>query len=304
MKQLIKIILPLLLVALGVSSCLKEGRMNVDTTNTAANVVTLQFIENGSGTTINSGMNYFAGGALTYPGDHEKDTATFNVAIGGPVLGKDVTVTVGIDPNKVMDNFAGDSIAYEIMPDSLFQVLGTTATIKAGEATAPLQIVFFPSKIDITKSYMLPIVITDAAGQTISGNYSTLYLHVIGNPLAGGYAWDYIRYNDPNKVGASSGWTDDVTTFSPENPTSVKVPTGYYVQPNYQITFKNANGVLSDFKAVIHPAEIKAAFTDNGINVTMSPVITVSADYKTIEINYVVFNGAAFRNITDIFRKL
>jgi hypothetical protein len=79
MKQLINIILPLLAVAVGMSSCLKEGVTNVDTTKNGTNVVTLQFLKEGV-TTINSGMQYFGGGAITYPPNHETDTATFNVA--------------------------------------------------------------------------------------------------------------------------------------------------------------------------------------------------------------------------------
>lgn len=278
--------------------------MNIDVNNTGGALITLQFIENGSGTTINSGMQYFAGGALTYPGTDVSDTATYNINLAGSTtLGTDLAVTVGVDATKILDNYKSDSIKYDLMPDSLYKFVSTTATIKAGERIAQMKIVFFPSKIDITKSYMLPVVVKDAAGKTISSNFSTIYFHVIGNPIAGNYNWDFIRINNQAGTGGPAGgsFTGDVVTFSPVNPTSIKVPTGYYVQPNYLITFKNSNGVLSNFKAVIAPDEIGPAFTDNGITMITQPSIVVSPDLKTFTVKYVVFNGSAYRNCTDIY---
>lgn len=296
----------LLIATFSLTSCLKKDSMNIDPDEKTGTIMELQFIENGSGTTLNSGMQYFSGGALTYPGTDDADTATYNISLAGPVtLSKDVKVTVGIDESKKLDNYASDSIPYEIMPDSLYDFVATTATITAGSRIVPMHIVFYPSKIDVTKSYILPVVVKDAEGQTISGNFGTIYFHVIGNPIAGAYMWDFIRYNTQDGSGPLNGssFTGGSTVFSPVNPTSVKVPTGYYVQPNYLITFKSSAGVLSDFKAVIAPDEIKAAFTDNGITVILAPTITVSADQKTFTIKYTVYNGSAYRNITDIFYK-
>lgn len=173
---------------LALTACLKKDGMNIDPDNTTSNIVELQFIEGGSGSTINSGMQYFSGGALVYPADHLKDTADFNISYAGKsTLGKDLTVTIAVDPSKVLDNLANDSIKYVLMPDSLYKIVSTTATIKAGERIAPMQIIFYPSKVDPAISYMLPVVIKDAQGETISSNFSTIYFHFIGNPLAGSY---------------------------------------------------------------------------------------------------------------------
>ena len=305
MKQIKFKILIALVAILGLTSCLKKDAMNVDPDEITGTIIELQFIENGSGTTINSGMQYFSGGALTYPADHLTDTANYNVSLAGPsTLTKDVKVTIGVKASAVLDNYKADSINYQLMPDSLYDFISTTATIKAGSRIAPFKIVFYPSKIDPTKSYMLPVVVTDAEGQTISSNFGIVYFHVIGNPIAGAYLWDFYRYNNQAGTGSpSTTWTNEPIVFSPVNPTSIKVPTGYYVQPNYLISFKNSAGVLSDFTAAIAPDEIKAAFTDNGISVVSGPDITVSADQKTFTIKYVVYNGSAYRNITDIYHK-
>ena len=184
----IKKLFAFLMLTMALASCLKEATSNVDVNNAAGTIVTLQFIENGSGSTINSGMQYFAGGALTYPGSDASDTASYNINLAGPTtLGSDLPVTVGVDATKVLDNYKADSIKYDLMPDSLYKFVSTTATIKAGERIVPMKIVFYPSKIDITKSYMLPVVVKDAAGKTISSNFGIIYFHVIGNPIAGNY---------------------------------------------------------------------------------------------------------------------
>ncbi|OQP62818.1 hypothetical protein A3860_26260 [Niastella vici] len=173
---------------LGLTSCLKKDGMNIDPDNTTSNIVELQFIEGGSGTTINSGMQYFTGGALVYPPSDLMDTANYNISFAGKgTLSKDLTVSIAVDPTKVLDNLANDSIKYVLMPDSLYKIVSTTATIKAGGKIAHMQIVFFPSKVNPAISYMLPIVIKDAQDQTISSNFSTIYFHFIGNPLAGSY---------------------------------------------------------------------------------------------------------------------
>ena len=152
MKEInIKTLFVALLATLCLASCLKKGEMNIDTEDTTGTIMELQFIENGSGSTINSGLQYFAGGALTYPATDEADTASYNISLAGPAtLASDLAVTVGVDATKALDNFKSDSIAYELMPDSLYKILSTTATIAAGKRIAPMQIVFYPSKIDIT----------------------------------------------------------------------------------------------------------------------------------------------------------
>lgn len=188
MNQLRVSIYVTFIAMLALTSCLKKDAMNIDPDNTTANIVELQFIDGGSGTTINSGMQYFSGGALVYPSSHLRDTADYNISFAGKTtLSKDLTVTIAVDPSKIFDNLANDSIKYVLLPDSLYKIVSTTATIKAGEKIAHMQIIFFPSKVNPAISYMLPIVIKDAQDQIISSNFSTIYFHFIGNPLAGSY---------------------------------------------------------------------------------------------------------------------
>lgn len=187
--RIFKIFTLLFITSASLTSCLKKGNVNIDIDKTTANIVELQFIENGSGSTINSGMQYFNGSALNYPASEDLVTATYNVSLAGPTtLSSGLTVKVAIDQTRLQDNFENDGLVYELLPDSVFSLKETSATIPAGSRVAQLHIDFYPSKIDPAKNYMLPIAIEDAGGQIISSNFSVIYFHFIGNPLAGSYS--------------------------------------------------------------------------------------------------------------------
>jgi hypothetical protein len=263
-----------------------------------------------TGTTINSGLRYFGNAALTYPATHVADTATFAVSLQGVAsLSKDVNVALKVDTDALSDYYSTDSLVYLAMPDSLYKFISAAGVIEAGKSYAEFKVIFYPSRIDPTKNFMLPVTATNDADIPSSSNYSHVYFHVIGNPIAGAYSWDFYRYNcETGAAGCAinTTFTGKGTVFAPVSPTSIKVPTGYYVQPNYLISFKNTGGVLSNFKAVIAPDEMDAAFTANGISVVSGPTIQVDTSdpaHPKYTIKYIVFNGTAFRNLTDVFTK-
>jgi hypothetical protein len=128
-----------------------------------------------------------------------------------------------------------------------------------------------------------------------------MYFHTIGNPIAGAYSWDFIRYNNPEGTGTPSSLSfyGAEIIFAPVNPTTIRVPTGYFTQPDYIITFKNSGGVLSDFKAIIDPAAVEADFVPNGITITSGPTILVEDNNTKLTVKYTT----STRNITDIYIK-
>lgn len=300
MKKInIKKAFALFLCVLTLSSCLKQDVMNIDTKNKTASIMTLHFIENGNGATLNSGMQYFSGAALTYPGSDIMDTATYNINLAGPVtLANDLKVTVGADATKLLDNYSTDSIKYELMPDSLYHLVASTATIKSGSRLAVMKIVFYPSKINVTKSYMLPLVIKDASGQIISSNMGTIYFHVIGNPIAGAYTQEWIRYNLATQTGTPAYDRFYQAVFAPVNPNTIMVGSGA-AGLQYVVTFNSANGVLSNFQVKFTPESVAAS----GVTISGGPTVVVAnpASHK-YEFNFTYINGAGSpRNITDKF---
>jgi hypothetical protein len=307
MKKILSYIIIFTAFTLSITSCNKESVSNVNDSNLTGNFLQLEWVEAGSGTTVNSGLQYFGGSTILYPSDHTSDTATYTVTLNGPnALSTDLKVSLVPDWTLLNVNYANDSTVYERMPDSLYKFLDTAVTIKAGSRTATAKVVFFPSKINTKKNYMVPLTVTNSSKILVSKNFGQLYFHTIGNPIAGKYIWDFERRNNQLGTGAPAGgsFTGEEITFVPVTTKQIHVPTGYYVQPNYLISFKNTNGVLSDFTAEIEPSEVVGAFTNNGITIVSKPAITAQVltggKYK-FTIKYVVFNGSAYRNCIDFY---
>jgi hypothetical protein len=88
-----------------------------------------------------------------------------------------LTITMGIDDSsRVAYNKANKTI-YEALPDTGYSFPKLTGNIPAGARLDTFQIIFYPGKLDMTRSYMLPVSITDAQGKLISGNFHTIYYH-------------------------------------------------------------------------------------------------------------------------------
>ncbi len=313
MKKHIINILFFVAVVVSLTGCLKSYTINADPDATT-NTITMEYVT--GATTLNSGLAYFGNAALTYPPSDEADTATFSVIIGGgKSVASDVTVTLGADNNAILDNFSSDSITYTAMPDSLYHLVSNTATIKAGTNSAVFQIVFYPSKIDPSQNFMLPLTVTsNTANYTVSSNFGHIYFHTIGNPIAGAYNWAWTRYNaadtlgDPNS--ASFTLEDGVTTiFSPNSPTQIEVQSGYGDQNGfnvrYVLSFKNTNGVLSDPTVALDANDIKSNLTPSSIAVLKNATILL-ADFEHMHFRftYQVANSAgAARTLIDEYVK-
>jgi hypothetical protein len=275
---------------LGLTSCLKKDAMNFDPDNKTASTFEIEYIAGGPGNAIGSGLSYFGGGAILYPASDESDTATFNLRVAGPALDKDVTVTVGGDANALLDNYSKDSIHYEAMPTSIYQILTPTVTLKAGQRYVPIQVVFHPNLIDPTKNYMLAITVTDPKGVNVSKNFGHLYLHTIGNPLAGSYTWDFIRYNSIDTTGTRNGssFYGETTSTVPAGPTTLVLPDSYLqtfvdATAGITLTFNNNNGVLSNFN-VSFDATTRANLAATGFTINVAPKLvsyTIVGDAST-----------------------
>jgi hypothetical protein len=294
----LKYVFSILTVALTMASCLKKGDMNIDLENTSAPIMELQYLQAGNNT-INSGLQNFANAGLTYKKTDLADTANYNISLAGPAtFGKDLSVTIAVDPSKVLDNLGGDSIKYELMPDSTYHLVTTTAVIKAGQTIAPMQVIFYPSKTSILKSYMLPITIKDAEGNIVSSNFGTIYFHAIGNAIAGSYSHEYTRYNNYDGTGSPLIHTTTPSTFSPINPKSVSTTSGA-AGLKYIISFTDNNGVLSDFKVKFDAASVAAS----GVAIVGDiEIVTADPVAHKFEFKFHYDNLAGgLRNITDKF---
>jgi hypothetical protein len=308
MKKLL--IITFSLVGLFLAGCLKDTP-NVDFSNLSP-IAELEYPAGAGGNGLGSGLEFFSGGALLFPPTDVSDTVTFMANIASPSpLGKAVNITVGIDANALTkyNNDPNNSVKYLPLPDSTYSLITTAGSIPAGSRLATFQFVFYPSKfanLDQTQSYMAPISITAADGTTISGNFSTIYLHTIGNPIAGPYLWDFTRWNNTDSTGPTSGgWTNQPTIFAPDDPTTIEVSSGYFVQPRYVVTFTNNGGVLSNFAVTLNADDV-AYMVSNGVTVKDGPHVIVADPVNGVyefQWQATVVSSGAPRFVVDRFHK-
>jgi Domain of unknown function (DUF1735) len=116
--------------------------------------------------------------ALTFNPADGTDSADIDLNIASPKpLTKAVSITLAVDDGLRSSYNSSNGTSYEAMPDSVYSFPVKSGTINAGDRLDTVRVTFYPSKIDSSKSYMLPVSIKDAQGQTISGNFGSIYFH-------------------------------------------------------------------------------------------------------------------------------
>src|ERR1022692_2796738 len=293
------IIITLFLIVLAATGCLKDTP-STDLSHEGT-IIELIYPPAASNNGVGSGLEYFGGGSLLYNPTDISDTLTFFVNIAGTnTLSKSLSVTIAPDPNACLYNYSSDSITYLAMPDSLYTILNPTKTIAAGSRIDTFQIVFYPNKINLQANYMLAITCTNSGGYTLAGNFGHLYLHTIGNPIAGVYSWDYTRWNAADTTGVPfSNSIGNTTVFAPDNGTQIEVSSGYYNLPRYVLSFTNTGGVLSNFAVSLNSSDL-SSWKAAGITLTNPPVILTADPINGIyRFMYKVKNASGPRTLID-----
>ncbi len=282
-----------LLIILG--SCVKSRSGETDFSNLKPIVVIRE-----------GGMQNFGSTALTFPATDSVDTTYFRVNYAATnVAPKDITVQLGFDSGALNTYNNAGGAQYAKFPDSIYSFTTTTVTIKAGQSFSdPIPFAVYPSKIDPTKNYMFPISILNAGGLNISGNFSTVYYHLIGNPIAGAYQRQWLRWSKADSSGTPNFNVTSSTIFAPTDPTTIRVNSGTGV--SYIVSFTDSAGIPTNF-AVAFPSSSTDTGSPaaNGITITGGPTIE-RADPKSgvYRFTFSYLNGSgAPRVIVDQFVK-
>lgn len=181
MKKISFFLSAIILSGMLFTSCVKDRNVGPDFSSTAPILELRTPISN------IAGLSNFSRAELS--GFTDETPAQFYVNLASAnTLDHDVNVTIGVDPSLVDTYNASNTVQYELMPDSVYTLSKTSATIAKGQRVDSFQITFHKAKIDPAKNYMLPITITDGGGILVSGNMGTIWFHAIGNPLAGNYS--------------------------------------------------------------------------------------------------------------------
>jgi len=215
------------------------------------------------------GLHSFSSQALVFPGTDATDTAVFHLNYASTnVAPVDETITIGVDQTALSTYNSSSTAQFVLLPDSIFSFNTTTVTVKKGDNySSAISLAVFPVKVDPTQNYMLPISIkTVPTGSTISANFGTIFYHFIGNPIAGSYTDEWIRYNNAGGTGSPAFDQTSATLLSPIDGNTVETGAdGTGAQ--YLVHFDDNAGVLSNFQVSFVPG------TPTGVTITSGPVI-------------------------------
>ena len=276
------------------------------TTGSLNNGVVLAYPNTTVYNSATSGVNFFNNAVLTFSLADVSDTLLVSANI--PVAqANDLAVTIGTDQSAYTAFTKTDTsgINYTFMPSAYYSIVNTTATIPAGQTQVLFKVVFYPSLFS-DSSYLLPVSITDASGMAINKTISTVYFHIVGNPLGGAYTWNYNRWNGDDTTGApvSGSFAAGKASFAPDNPTTVEMQSGYGAQNGfncrYVLSFTNTGGTLGNFQVALNSTDVTNSLGANGITVVSNPVILLADPVaKHFIFFFQVNNGTADRSFTD-----
>jgi Domain of unknown function (DUF1735) len=292
-----KILLSVIFLSALLTSCLKDTTINTDL-DTRGTTMMIQY----------SGIEFFSSAAIVTAGKVDPIEASFTVNVAnadGIPLPNDLTVTLAVDDAARVNYNAlpAPALDYDAIPDSVYSFPVKTGVIKSGKNLLTLKVIFYPAKVDPSKSYMLAISIKDAQGKSIAKNFGTIYYHIIGNPLAGSYLWSYYRWN---------GTTD--TTTAPNSTVVLNAPlavlplspTAVFLQEYYiGVNFGNQFGTTLQFLAGATPTNFSTSFDAASLDVlttnsfstpTNGPKLVKAVVVGTSATNY---KGTTFRTYTE-----
>jgi len=177
MKKITMFSVFILLLTLGLSSCLKDESLTLDTSK--SNSVT-EFANTGTPADLPSD-----GAAVRYAIDlgslKAGDTTSFNINVdyaGANMAPSDIKVVVDVDQSLLAtfnSAHAADEANYEMALTGLIQsTFPITLTIPKGQQFAQAKVnVKLPSDYDFNAAYALPLKISSTSTGEISGNFGT-----------------------------------------------------------------------------------------------------------------------------------
>jgi hypothetical protein len=276
------------------SSCVKSRPGATDFSNLSPTVLIPE-----------GGLQNFGTSALLFPGTDSVDTANFHLNYAATsVAPVDEVISYAFDPaalaayNATLD----PKDTFAIFPDSIFTFKNGSGTVVKGQNYSdPVFMTVYPDKVNPKKNYMYPVSITAApSGTQLTSNFNTIYYHFIGNPIAGAYTDNWLRWNTPAVPPAPPSQTAAVPAlFAPIDGTTVSIPDNTGI--NYILTFDDdGSGNLTNFAVALDPASVTAA------QITAGTPTLVKADpiNGVYEFTFTYINGSGLsRVIQDTYTK-
>jgi hypothetical protein len=297
------------LVALSLPSCLKSNDATYTDFSQAGTTVSL--LNSGAANLKAANINIFNG---------DSTIVDLTVQYNGEFAPtSDVPVKLEVkDSRRTAYLLTNTAVPYEAMLAAMYKVGPTSLIIKGGERLVKSTVTIYHNAVKaqpLSKSWMLPIELTDASGRTIASNFQTMYINIIGNPWAGNFKWFFRRWNITTGLSsaepaiAPNGGTInlDPKAVIPKDAVTVFMTSGYFIQPDYEFSFTNNGGVLSNYKARIEPGweaqlngqGVTVVDGPNVLAVTYNPAAPAGQVKRYAKLQYQVFNGTAWRYLID-----
>ena len=215
---------------------------------------------------VEGGLSKFSSQALVFPATDPADDVFFHANYAAKSTAPtDITVNIAVDDAALNAYNASHTDQYVKMPANLYEFTQTQVLVKAGQTYSDaIKFTVHPNQADPTVSYMLCLSITKADGNQISGNFGTIYYHIIGNPLAGNYNMTGTRYNYTGQVvwagppsavpagGATTAYSGVITAF-PRSARTVQIDMGNVPEPvsgSLAQYFITGNGTTNPFSSI------------------------------------------------------
>lgn len=161
------------------SSCLKNNQYYLDLSKVAPSLELPLAAAGGNGVNAHT--------IFTFRQVDTPQTLPVFVNVAAPTaLNTPVTATLALDPDWVATYDSANGKGYMVLPDSAYTVSSWNVTVPAGQHLASIDLKINTSKIDLTKSYVIPITIAQAS-QPISSWKHLMLSIVVKNQYDGTY---------------------------------------------------------------------------------------------------------------------
>jgi hypothetical protein len=264
---------------------------------------TIMFAKNaGDGKLGTSAFNYIPTGSLTNE-YVSLDDYTLRAKFDGPMVApQDIPVTYSIDKAAVA-TFNAEQLKkdpafkpFTLLPDSTYTLAITSDVIKKGEvygSRTDSNLLVHPTKIDPAVFYLLPIKVSSSAYPSSAGT-GTIFIYIIGNPLAGTYKDIGVRWNLTGAV-AWAGPPADLVLATAQNVPSVNPPTtaapAFTYDKNVPAIPVDGQTISMQFGNVPDPASGDAVY-----------LITANATFTAITYDFTATFKAGYSNIDKYVR--
>lgn len=169
------------LVAIMMTGCYKT----IEKMENKSNSLVLAYPAANNYNVASSGLNYWNKALLNFDLSAASVVLKVSVNLAAPV-DKNMAVTIGVDGKAVeaYNNDTANHTKYKAMPAEYYKIENATISIPAGKTDTTFNIIFYPSKFDISATgYLLPVSITTDPGHPVNQQMKTVYFHIEKDPF-------------------------------------------------------------------------------------------------------------------------